>query len=206
MIAVQVFVATLSGVVALRKQNMIHMQLVLYMGTAIIFGSIAGGYGGMLLSGAAVNLVYAILATIAAVMMLIPRKGVEERPAEEVTFSRWVAVTAALIVGLSSGIVGAGGAFLLVPVMLSILKIPTRMTIATSLAITFLSSIGSLVGKMTADHILAGPSLVLVITSLVAAPLGTVVSRSVNPRMLRAILSVLIVGTTLKIWSDILMK
>lgn len=206
MIAVQVFFATLAGAYVLRKQKIIHVKLVGYMGTAIIIGSFAGGYGGMLLSGKIVNLVYAILTTIAAVMMLIPKKGMEDRPLEEVTFNRGIAVATALVVGIASGIVGAGGAFLLVPVMLSILKFPTRMTIATSLAITFISSIGAVVGKLAADHILFQPSLVLIVASLLAAPLGSRVSRLMNPRMLQAVLSVLIVGTTVKIWSDILMK
>ncbi|MBL0385626.1 sulfite exporter TauE/SafE family protein [Tumebacillus sp. ITR2] len=206
MIAVQVFFATLAGAYVLRKQKIIHLKLVAYMGTAIIIGSFAGGYGGMLLSGKIVNLVYAILATIAAVMMFIPKKGMEERPVEEVTFNRTIAVIAALVVGTASGIVGAGGAFLLVPVMLSVLKIPTRMTIATSLAITFISSVGAVGGKLMADHILLQPSLVLILASLLAAPLGSKVSRRMNPRMLQAVLSVLIVGTTVKIWSDILMK
>ena len=53
----------------------------------------------------------------------------------------------AFIVGASSGIVGAGGAFILVPIMLVILKLPTHMTIATSLAITFISSISITAGK-----------------------------------------------------------
>lgn len=207
LIAMQVFVATLSGVVVLRKQKLIHPQLVAYMGAAIMLGSFLGGYGGMFLSGSTVNLVYAILASLAAVMMLIPKKGlVEDRPVEEVSFSRIGALLAALIVGVSSGIVGAGGSFLLVPVMLTMLKIPTRMTIASSLAITFLSSIGTLVGKVTADHILWAPALVLVVASLVAAPLGTMVGRKVNPRLLQGILAVLIMGTTVKIWFDVFTK
>jgi uncharacterized membrane protein YfcA len=204
MIAVQVFIATLSGVYILRREKAIHPQLVAYMGSAILIGSFLGGYIGVRMPEYLVNLVYAVLATIAAVMMLIPKKALEDRPLEEVTFHRALASAVALLVGLSSGIVGAGGAFLLVPVMLTILKIPTRMTIATSIAITFLSSIGSVVGKLSSDHILLQPSLVLIVASLVAAPLGAKLSRSLNPRLLQAVLSVLIVGTTVKIWWDIL--
>ncbi len=65
------------------------------------------------------------------------------------TFNKWLAAALAFIVGVSAGIVGAAGAFILVPIMLVVLKIPTRMTIATSLAITFISSIGATVGKLT---------------------------------------------------------
>ena len=49
-------------------------------------------------------------------------------------FNKWLAAILALIVGIGAGIVGAAGAFLLVPIMLVVLKIPTRMTIASSLS------------------------------------------------------------------------
>ncbi|TCP57905.1 hypothetical protein EV586_102352 [Tumebacillus sp. BK434] len=204
MVAVQVLTATFAGAMMLRKEKVIHVKLVLCMGTAILIGSFAGGYGGMLLPGTAVNLVYAVLATLAAVMMLLPQRGCIERPLKQVEFNRGLAAGAALLVGAASGIVGAGGAFLLVPVMLKILKIPIRVTIASSLAITFLSSIGSVAGKLASGPILLEPTLVLVAASVLAAPLGTRFGRQVNPRLLQAILSLLIVGTTLKIWSDLL--
>ena len=54
-------------------------------------------------------------------------------------------------VGGASGIIGAGGSFLLVPIMLVILKLPIRMTIATSIAVTFISSIGITTGKVMTD-------------------------------------------------------
>ncbi|MGB8954081.1 MAG: sulfite exporter TauE/SafE family protein [Tumebacillaceae bacterium] len=204
MIAVQVLFATLSGVLALRREKLINYRLVAFMGTSIVVGSFIGGFGSQLLSSSTVNFVYAFLATVAAVMMFIPKKGVLNAPTEEVQFNRLLAVICALIVGTASGIVGAGGAFILVPIMLLFLKIPIRMTIASSLAITFLSSIGSVGGKLLADHILIGPTIVIVIASIVAAPIGTVVSKKTNPRMLQAVMSVLILVTTLKIWSDIL--
>lgn len=55
-------------------------------------------------------------------------------------FNKWLVAGLAFIVGIGAGIVGAAGAFILVPIMLVVLKVPTRMTIATSLAITFISS------------------------------------------------------------------
>ena len=206
MIAVQVLFATLSGVLALRREKLIHYRLVAYMGTSIVVGSFIGGFGSGLLTSSEVNCVYAVLATVAAVMMFMPKKGVLDVPTEDVRFNRVLAVTCALIVGTASGIVGAGGAFILVPIMLLILKIPIRMTIASSLAITFLSSIGSVGGKLLADHILIGPTTVIVIASILAAPIGAKVSRKTNPRLLQAVMSVLILGTTLKIWSNLLWK
>lgn len=205
MMAMQVFFATLSGVLALRKEKLIHHKLVAHMGISILAGSFAGGYGGRFLSGTAINLVYAVLATIAAVMMLIPTQANEDVPLEQVKFNRAVAVAAALLVGTASGIVGAGGAFLLVPIMLQILKIPTRITIASSLAITFLSAVGSGIGKIVSGDVLFGPSLLIVIASVIAGPLGAKISKRTNAKVLHAILAVLILGATIKIWIDLLL-
>lgn len=206
MVAIQVFFSSLSGVLSLRKEKLIHYPLVAYMGTSIIIGSLIGGYGGKFLSGASVNFIYAILATLAAIMMFIPKKGSDQLPEGALTFNRVIAILAAFIVGISSGIVGAGGAFILVPIMLTILKIPTRITIASSLAITFISSIGSSVGKLMAGHILLWPTVVLVIGSVLAAPIGARVSKKINTKVLRGVLAVLIVVTAAKIWFDLLGK
>ncbi|WP_139489349.1 sulfite exporter TauE/SafE family protein [Brevibacillus dissolubilis] len=203
MIALQVFAATLSGVLSLRRERLIHPGLVLTMGSAVLIGSFTGAFGGSLMSSAAVNLMYAILASIASVMMVIPKKGVDDLPLSEVTFNRGLAVGSALTVGLASGVVGAGGAFLLVPVMLSVLRIPTRITIASSLAITFLSSVGAGVGKLIGGDVLLLHALILIGTSIIAAPLGTKVGRQLNARLLRSLLAVLIFSVTIKIWIDI---
>ncbi|RAT94699.1 sulfite exporter TauE/SafE family protein [Brevibacillus sp. Leaf182] len=203
--AVQVFFATLAAVWTLRKDKLIHYQLVLYMGSSIIVGSLLGGYGGKYLSAEAINIVYAILATLAVILMFLPKKRVDEREQTEVLFHKPTAVLSALIVGGASGIVGAAGAFILVPIMLIILKIPTRVTIASSLAITFLSSIGSTVGKGMAGDILLWPSVIMVIASIMAAPLGTMVSKRLDTRILQTILALLILATTIKIWADILL-
>lgn len=109
----------------------------------------------------------------------------------------------AFIVGASSGIVGAGGAFILVPIMLVILKIPTHMTIATSLAITFISSIGITAGKVTTGQVVVLPSIMIAIASLIASPLGASVGKRLNQKVLQWILAILIVSTSIKIWMDI---
>lgn len=72
---------------------------------------------------------------------------------QDITFNKTLAILLAVVVGIGSGIVGAGGGFLLVPIMLVVLGIPTRMTIATSLAITFISSIGGMVGKLMTGQV-----------------------------------------------------
>ncbi|MET3695778.1 hypothetical protein SAMN05877753_102691 [Bacillus oleivorans] len=202
--AVQVFFATIGGVWAYRKGGYLNTTLIAYMGVSILFGSIIGGFGSKLMSENGINVVYGLLALTAAIMMFIPKKRTDDIPFNEVNFNKWLAAALAFVIGAGAGIVGAAGAFLLVPVMLVVLKIPTRVTIASSLAITFISSIGSTIGKLTTGQVEYLPALIMVAASLIASPLGVMVGKKVNTKILQWVLAGLILATAVKIWVDIM--
>ena len=202
--AIQVMFASIAGVWAYRKGDYLHKPLIFYMGSAILVGSFVGSYGSQLLSEASVNRMYGIIALLAAVMMFIPKKKIDDEPLKEVSFNGTLSIVLALIVGISSGIVGAGGGFLLVPIMLVVLNIPTRMTIATSLAIILLSSIGGTVGKLMTGQVAYYPAFIMVVASLIGASFGAKIGKRVNTKTLQGILAGLIVVTTIKIWMDLL--
>ncbi|RXF81042.1 sulfite exporter TauE/SafE family protein [Bacillus subtilis] len=205
--AIQVFFATLGGVWAYRKSGLLNKALMIYMGSSILLGSVLGSYFSHYISEKGINFIYGILAIIAVILMFIPKKGQkgqEHSEDKEVIFNKWLASSLAFIIGGVSGILGAGGAFILVPIMLSILNIPVRVTVASSLAITFLSSIGATVGKVITGQVLFVPALVLMITSLIASPIGASVGQKVNTKFLQWILALLISATAIKIWLELL--
>ncbi|AKG74987.1 sulfite exporter TauE/SafE family protein [Salinicoccus halodurans] len=202
--AVQVFFATIGGVWAYKNSGYLNMRLIGYMGSAILIGSLIGGYGSGFLSEIQIDIVYAILATIAAVMMFVPKKEVPFSAGKDLYFNRKLAASLAFVTGTAAGIVGAAGAFILVPIMLVILKIPTRVTIATSLAVTLISSIGTTIGKVVTDQVLYGPAVIMIIASLIAAPLGAKAGQKMNTGILQWILALLILATAVKIWGEIL--
>src|SRR5690625_3958329 len=202
--AVQVLFASIAGVWAYRRGGYLNKQLIIHMGGAILVGSLIGSYGSSYLPEQAVNVVYGILAVIAAVMMFVPKKSADDTPLNEVTFNKPLAAVLALIVGIAAGIVGAAGGFLLVPIMLTVLHIPTRMTIAISLAVTFISSIGGSVGKLVTGQVDYWPAIIMIVASLIAAPLGAKTGKNMNTRVLQIILAIMIAGTAVKIWLDIL--
>ncbi|MGG4109210.1 sulfite exporter TauE/SafE family protein [Bacillus subtilis] len=202
--AIQVFFATLGGVWAYRKSDLLNKALIIYMGSSILLGSVLGSYFSHYISEKGINFIYGILAILAVILMLIPKKGQEHSEDKEVIFNKWLASSLALIIGGVSGILGAGGAFILVPIMLSILNIPVRITVASSLAITFLSSIGATVGKVITGQVLFVPALVLMIASLIASPIGASVGQKVNTKFLQWVLAQLIGATAIKIWLELL--
>ncbi|WP_085524390.1 sulfite exporter TauE/SafE family protein [Tuberibacillus sp. Marseille-P3662] len=203
-VAVQVFFATLSGVLVYRKGGYLNKHLIVIMGISVLVGSFIGGYGSRFLTEGGINLVYGILAVIASVMMFLPKRGKDEINDDDLQYHRGLAAILTMIVGIGAGIVGAGGAFLLVPMMLVILKIPTRVTIATSLAVTFMSSIGATTGKLVTGQVPFMPALVIAAASLIASPLGATAGKKMNVKWLQGLLALLILATTIKIWFNIL--
>ncbi|WP_430787016.1 sulfite exporter TauE/SafE family protein [Virgibacillus flavescens] len=202
--AIQVLFATIGGVWAYRKGGYLNKTIIGYMGVSILIGSFAGGFFSSQMSEEGVNLIYGILALLAVILMVIPKKKMDQTTFDVLSFNRWLAAILALLVGIGAGIVGAGGAFLLVPIMLVVLKVPTRITIASSLAITFISSIGATTSKIMTDQVLFLPAAIMIVASLIASPLGANLGKKVNTKHLQWILAVLILGTAIKIWIDIL--
>ena len=78
------------------------------------------------------------------------------------------------------------------------------MTIATSLAITFISSIGATIGKVSTGQVEYYPAAIMIVASLIAAPLGAKAGKTMNTKALQLILAILILATAIKIWMDIL--
>lgn len=207
----QVFFASLSGMLSNRLNarktgtSYVHKKLVIQMGISTLIGSLIGSISSAYLNSEMINIVYGFLAVIAVVMMLIPARGdAVEKPINDITYSAVLAIISAFLVGCVSGIVGAGGAFILIPIMLTLLKIPTRITISSSLAIVFLSAVGGAIGKIAGGGIPFWPTVFAVAGSLAGAPLGTYLSRRLNIRLLRYALVILIAVTAVKIWTDIL--
>lgn len=156
------------------------------------------------MSGSAINFIYALLATVAAVMMFIPSKDTEQNPDERFNFNKPLAAGLSFLIGLFSCIVGAAGAFILIPIMLVILHIPIRIAIATLLGVTFISSIGTTVGKVVTGQVLLIPAAIMVISSLIASPMGAYLSKRINTMLLKRFLALLIVATAINIWFSLL--
>ncbi|RVT62619.1 sulfite exporter TauE/SafE family protein [Niallia taxi] len=198
--AIQVLFATLGGVLAYRKGGFLNKTLIIYMGISILTGSFIGGFFSTHMQENGINIIYGVLALIAVIVMFVPKKEIDDMSFEKVHFNKWIASLLAFMIGVGAGIVGAGGAFLLVPIMLVVLKIPTRMTIASSLAITLISSIGSVSGKLVTGHIPILPAFIMVVASLVASPLGVHIGKRVNTKVLQSTMVILILATAVKTW------
>src|SRR5699024_11584090 len=83
--------------------------------------------------------VYILGAIIACLMMVYkPKKSKNKKK-----MNRFLLVLLGATIGLLSGVVGAGGAFIVIPVLISIFKQPMNIVISNSIVISFIASIAA---------------------------------------------------------------
>ena len=149
------------------------------------------------------------MALVASVLMFRcppDNQDEDDGPApREVSFSHRRAGVVALGVGLLGGMVGQSGAFLTIPLLIHVLRMPTRLAIGSSLGITFCAALAGSFGKFFGGGPIVWPQVaVLVAGSLVGSQLGSALSHRAGATSLRYVLAVLIGASAVRMWYQVL--
>lgn len=198
---VQVFAASMLGALLHGKKGMVDRQLVLIMGIPIAVASLTGAVLSAYVPGNVILGVFAAMAILGAILMIL-RKEAEN--VDSYRYSKPGAAGIATGVGLFGGMVGAPGAFLLSPLMMTVLRIPTRVTIGSTLGIVLLSAFAAGVGKVGTGQVPFLPAVAAVLGSLPGVALGALFSHRIQNRTLRWALAVLIGVVGVRMWYQVL--
>jgi uncharacterized membrane protein YfcA len=193
---------SLSSVRAHHRLGAVRWDLARRLSIGILVGGVVGG-GGLfaLLRGEGLALLFAGFVGFSALRMLReprPLPGrVLPRPAVQ------AAVGAAI--GVVSGLLGAGGAFMSVPFMVRC-NVPMRSAVGTSAALGFPIALANVIGYLWAGRNLepALPGavgylylpalLVMALASVTLAPLGARVAHRIDVRQLRRLFAVMLLA------------
>ncbi|AZL59814.1 sulfite exporter TauE/SafE family protein [Tabrizicola piscis] len=111
------------------------------------------------------------------------------------------------LVGFLAAIMGVGGGFIMVPAMIYLLGMPTKVVIGTSLFqiifVTAFTTVMHAVTSQTVDMMLA---LILILGGVVGAQIGTRVGVRLKAEQLRILLSLLVLAVSVRIAVDLLVK
>jgi uncharacterized membrane protein YfcA len=198
---VQSLAAALSGAVAHRRRGKVDLCLVGWLGGAVAVGALLGGVCSHAVSSRVLAMLFASLALVAAGLMLLPRPSEET---EDFVLNKPLGVSLMAAVGLLGGMVGQSGAFLIVPLMLRVLRVPLRTTVGSTLGIVFLSALAGVLGKLATMQIAWPLAGALVVGALPGAQVGCWLSGRIRSRDLHGALSLLIAASAAKMWWDIL--
>lgn len=201
---VQGFFASLTALLIYRKQRLVNKSLVLTLGPALFVSSLSGALLSKSLPDKYLLFIFGVLALLAAAAMLIPRSYLQDDSTEDtVHFKKSEAILIGVFIGFFLGLVGQGGAFIIIPVLLYLLKIPLRVALGSTLAIGLFSSTAGLVGKAATGQVPFLMTVALLAGAVPAASLGSILSRKTKVPLLRWLLAVLISVTAIKIWTSI---
>ena len=116
-------------------------------------------------------------------------------------------VLVGVLVGFLAAIMGVGGGFIMVPAMIYLLGMPTKVVIGTSLfQIIFVSAYTTLIHAVmsnTVDMLLAG---LLIVGGVVGAQIGTKLGVRLKAEQLRILLALLVLAVCGKIALDLLIE
>jgi uncharacterized membrane protein YfcA len=178
--------ASASGVFRHDRFRMVNRRLVLWMGPSIAVAAFVGALVSPAVGNRGLMLIFGGLAIAAAVLMLVPRtEHSQVTNARDVSFSAAKAIAIAIFVGVLGGMVGQGGSFLLIPLMLHFLGIPTRVAVGSNLGIVLFSAGAGFAGKVITGQVPALLAILLCAGAVPGAQLGSIVSRRTSPRWLR---------------------
>jgi hypothetical protein len=202
----QVFASAAVGAWSHGRGAKVHRGLAIMGGTAMATGALLGALASHYVSGRALLAIFALMTSIALPLMFVPPEPPTAGVGAGAHFSRARAVLYPGLIGLASGLVGAGGAFLLVPVLIALLRVDVRVSIGTSLAMTGMSAAAGFVGKALTGQVPAWPAMAVIIGSVTGAPLGARASHQAPVVLLRIILALLIAAVAVRVWVDVLLQ
>jgi uncharacterized protein len=200
---VEVVASSLVGWLAIRRGGLVHPQLVLWMGSFAAVGSFAGGYVSERLTDLQLNVIFASVVLAALSLLFLPVRqrlvsGVDDSEGGTPGINVPFAAGLGALVGLLAGVLGAGGGFLIVPLMLTALRVPMRLAIGSSAVVKLIGSSSAYAGKLAGAHIDPTLASALVFGAVPCTYAGTWIAHRIPSRYVRALLVVTLAVVALR--------
>lgn len=171
------------GAITHARAGRVRWKVAAVFGVAAMAGAYGGGRLAHFIPGNILLIAFALIMIMAAVAMLRGRKDVGDESVGPLPIGRIMLQGAS--VGVISGLVGAGGGFLLVPALALLGGLPMPVAVGTSLVVISMQSFAGFAGHLageTIDWKLAG----MVIAAAVAGSiLGGLLTSKIDPATLR---------------------
>ena len=183
-----VALASLGGAVSHLRAGNVRLRTAAIFGSAGIAGAYAGGRISALIDGQVLLLLFAAMMVLTALAMWRGRRGSESGVDE----ARGPAPRDVLkllaqggVVGSFTGLVGAGGGFLIVPALTLFAGLPLRSAVGTSLVVIVMNCLAGFTGYAT--HVTIDPVLVagVAASAVIGSLIGARLAERVSPASLR---------------------
>ena len=123
-----------------------------------------------------------------------------EFKASELKISAILPVMIGLISGILVSIMGIGGGFIMIPAMIYLLKMPSKLVVGTSLfQIIFITSLVTIMHAITTKSVDVVLALILIIGGVIGAQIGSRLGSKLPAIRMRFVLSLIILAVCLRL-------
>lgn len=171
------------GAITHARAGRVRWKVAAVFGAAAMAGAYAGGRLARFVPGTLLLIAFAGIMIAAAVAMLRGRKDVADESAGPLPVAKIVLQGAA--VGLISGLVGAGGGFLLVPALALLGGLPMPVAVGTSLVVISMQSFAGFAGHLASEQIDWKLAAMVTAAAVVGSVIGGRLTSYVQPATLR---------------------
>ncbi len=128
---------------------------------------------------------FALIMLAASYSMIFAKKCVDCDEGEPIVFNFPMIALEGSVVGVITGIVGAGGGFLIIPALVLLAKLPMKMAVGTSLLIIAAKSLIGFLGDLSTQAIDWQLLLIFTALSIVGIFIGSALSKKINEKVLK---------------------
>ena len=133
----------------------------------------------------AIMVFFAIIMLLASISMIKGRNVTPKSSLEPVKFNYPVIVFEGFIVGVLTGIVGAGGGFLIIPALVLLAKLPMKKAVGTSLLIIAVKSLIGFIGDIENLDIDWSFLMLFTVISVIGIFMGSYLSNFIDGKKLK---------------------
>jgi uncharacterized membrane protein YfcA len=199
-----VIAASASAFLIFRKNKTLDWKLLLIMAPIAIIGSLTGGYIAQFINDVLLKIIFVIILIISTLLMLHPatkegkHKGFVPQvfswkrkfQENEYTVSLGFLFPLVFIISFIASMLGVGGGVFLIPVLIILFGIPTRIAVGLSSAYIGISSFAGLTGQLIGgNHLNLVIAIPFAIAAIIGARIGATLSHKLQPHHLRLMVS-----------------
>lgn len=193
---IQALFSSISGIIIHKKNSFVHLQTLFFIGIPMGISSLSGSYFSKYMDDQVILVILGCMILLAFYLLLASlmknRENKNSPETDKINPGKVLSIFIGTLAGSLSGIVGAGGGFLLTPIMINILKLPTKTAIGTSLGIIFIGTFFGAIGKLISFQVELLLVIPVVAGSLISSQLGARVSKLLSPTTLKTLLLLVI--------------
>ena len=180
-------VTSVSAMLVHARGGRVAWRVGLLFGVASMIGAYGGGRLAHVLPAKLLLACFTLMMFVTALAMMRRRR--ECAPAEATALSGAAFVRAAPIgvaIGLLTGVVGAGGGFVIVPALVLFSGLPMRTAVGTSLLVIAMNSFAGFAGTLSHASIHWSLAVAVTAASVVGSLVGAAMAGRVKPESLRS--------------------